>query len=240
MSVRLSFSAAAFACAASLFTTLALPAASAAPVEENALTSAQLAEVRQAVRAGQAAALGTLLKEGANPNFRMENGDTAFTYAMRADTPDVAQTLIDSGRLAVNEANRFGETPLMLAVFKGNKEIFEELLKRGADPKGGTNWTPLHYAATEGRTWFIERLLKAGVSPNVQTTSGVTPLIMAARKPSRDSVVMLLKAGAYRDYCTDKGESPADFARRSGDAELADYLAVKACAVKGRIKGAAR
>ena len=239
MSVRLSFSAAALLCAAALFSSLSVPAA-AAPVEENALTSAQLAEVRQAVRSGQAHALKTLLDEGANPNFRMENGDTAFTYAMRADTPDVAETLLNSGRFAVNDANRFGETPLMLAVFKGDQKIFEELIKKGADPKAGSNWTALHYAATEGRSWFIERLLKSGVNPNVQTTSGVTPLIMAARKPSRESVMMLLKAGAYRDYCTDKGESPADFARRSGDVELADYLAVKACTVKGRITGAAR
>lgn len=239
MSVR--FSAAALLCAAVLFPSLsASSSALAAPVEENALTSAQLAAVRQAVRAGQAHELKNLLDEGANPNFRMENGDTAFTYAVRADTPDVAEVLLNSGRLAVNEENRFGETPLMLAVFKGDQKIFEELIKKGADPKAGSNWTALHYAATEGRSWFIERLLKSGVNPNVQTTSGVTPLIMAARKPSRESVMMLLKAGAYRDYCTDKGESPADFARRSGDVELADYLAVKACTVKGRITGAAR
>ena len=124
----------------------------------------------------------------------------------------------------------------MMAVFKGNNELFNELLKAGADPKGGANWTALHYAATEGRTEMIEKLLALGVSPNVQTSSGVTPLIMAARKPSRASVMALLKAGAYRDYCTDKRESPADFARRAGDQELAKYLAVEACAVVGKKK----
>ena len=63
---------------------------------------------------------------------------------------------------------------------------------------------------------------------------------MAARKPSRAAVTMLLKAGAYRDYCTDTGQSPADFARRAGDKELAEYLAIPKCAVKGRItQGAA-
>ncbi|KAB7650077.1 ankyrin repeat domain-containing protein [Sutterella faecalis] len=209
---------------------------SAAPQEENALTSAQLAEIRQAVRAGQASVVEDLLKNGASPNFRMENGDTGFTYAVRADTPQVAEALLKSGKLALNDANRFGETPLMMAVFKGNNELFDELLKAGADPKGGANWTALHYAATEGRTEMIEKLLALGVSPNVQTSSGVTPLIMAARKPSRASVMALLKAGAYRDYCTDKRESPADFARRAGDQELAKYLAVEACAVVGKKK----
>lgn len=207
---------------------------SAAPQEENALTSAQLSEIRQAVRAGQASVVADLVKEGASPNFRMENGDTGFTYALRADTPEVAEVLLKSGKLALNDANRFGETPLMMAVFKGNDALFEELLKAGADPKAGANWTALHYAATEGRTEMVEKLLKLGVSPNVQTSSGVTPLIMAARKPSRASVMALLKAGAYRDYCTDKRASPADFARRAGDEELARYLAVETCAVVGK------
>ena len=208
---------------------------SAAPQEENALTSAQLSEIRQAVRAGQASVVEELIEKGASPNFRMGNGDTGFTYALRADTPQVAEALLKSGKLALNDANRFGETPLMMAVFKGNSELFDELLKAGADPKGGT-WTALHYAATEGRTDMIEKLLALGASPNVQTSSGVTPLIMAARKPSRASVMALLRAGAYRDYCTDKRESPADFARRAGDQELAKYLAIETCAVVGKKK----
>lgn len=171
----------------------------------------------------------------------MENGDTGFTYAVRAENYDVAEALLKSGRLNVNDLNKFGETPLMLAVFKGQDELFDELIAAGADPQRGGNWTPLHYAATEGRTEFIERLLKAGASVNIQTSSGVTPLIMAARKPSRAAVTMLLKAGAYRDYCTDTGQSPADFARRAGDKELAEYLAIPKCAVKGRIaQGAAK
>ena len=188
------------------------------------------------MRAGQASVVEELIEKGASPNFRMGNGDTGFTYALRADTPQVAEALLKSGKLALNDANRFGETPLMMAVFKGNSELFDELLKAGADPKGGTNWTALHYAATEGRTDMIEKLLALGASPNVQTSSGVTPLIMAARKPSRASVMALLRAGAYRDYCTDKRESPADFARRAGDQELAKYLAIETCAVVGKKK----
>ena len=61
----------------------------------------------------------------------------------------------------------------------------------------------------------------------------ITALDMAARKPSREAVMMLLRAGAYRDYCTDRGMSAADFAKKAGDEELAKYLAVKTCAVTG-------
>ena len=187
---------------------------------ENPLTSAQLETIRQAVRSANTRTLKQLLQKGLSPNFRMENGDTGFTYAVRAENYDVAEALLKSGRLNVNDLNKFGETPLMLAVFKGQDELFDELIAAGwsqffedltaagADPQRGGNWTPLHYAATEGRTEFIERLLKAGASANIQTSSGVTPLIMAARKPSRAAVTMLLKAGAYRDYCTDTDRLP--------------------------------
>lgn len=242
MTMAFRHTAAAALCAAAL---MLLPAARAAddgstwsdiaaPAGTNALTEAQLAEFRRAVKNDSEGAVRSLLKSGASPNFRMENGDTAFTWAVRSEQYGIASVLLDSGRLDVNELNRFGETPLMLAVFKGNLELFDALLAAGADPRRGGNWTPMHYAATEGRVKFIERLVKAGATPNVQTSSGVTPLMMAARKPSRGAVTALLRAGAYRDWCTDTGRTPADFARRAGDEDLAKYLAVETCSVRGK------
>lgn len=200
------------------------------------LNAAQLAEFRRAVRVGSVTAVRRLVSAGVNPNIRMENGDTAFTYAVRSDTPKVAEALLASKDFDVNDPNRFGETPLMLAVFKGDRELFEKLVARNADPNAGGNWNPILYAATEGRIDFIRRLLELGASPNVQTNAGVTPLVMAARKPSREAVMTLLRAGAWRDWCTERGDAPADFARRAGDEELAKFLAVERCAVKGPVR----
>lgn len=80
---------------------------------------------------------------------------------------------------------------------------------------------------------MMKRLIELGADVNAQTKAGITALDMAARKPSREAVMMLLRAGAYRDYCTDRGMSAADFAKKAGDEELAKYLAVKTCAVTG-------
>ena len=63
----------------------------------------------------------------------------------------------------------------------------------------------------------------------MQTYSGVTPLYMAARKPSREVVMTLLRAGSYRDLCNDKGQSPADAASNAGDEELSKFLAIEKC-----------
>ena len=208
--------------------------ADAVHVTDNPILAAKIEGFRSAIRAGNLSTIRDYMEEdGLNPNVMMGNGDTAFTYAMRADQPRVATLLLDSGKLNVNKPNRFGETPLMMAVFKGDKKIFERLLELGANPNGSKNWTALHYAAASGMNDFVKKLLELGADPNAQTKAGVTPLIMAARKPSRETVLTLLRAGAYRDYCTDRGLSPADFARKAGDDELADYLAVETCAVKG-------
>lgn len=214
---------------------LPLTDASAQHLTDDPLTAARIDELRRAVRTGNAAAAKRLLASGLAPNSLMENGDTLFTYAMRSDSPETAKVVMEAEGFDPNALNRFGETPLMLAVFKGNEAIFKRLLELGASTKGAPGkWTPLHYAATEGRRTFVDYLIEHGADVNAQTKAGVTPLMMAARKPSRVVVTQLLRAGAYRDYCTDKGMSPADFARNAGDDELADYLKVERCAVKGR------
>lgn len=214
---------------------LPLTDASAQHLTDDPITATRIDELRRAVRTGNAAAAKRLLASGLAPNSLMENGDTLFTYAMRSDAPETAKVVMEAEGFDPNALNRFGETPLMLAVFKGNEAIFKRLLELGASTEGAPGrWTPLHYTATEGRRTFVEYLIEHGADVNAQTKAGVTPLMMAARKPSRVVVTQLLRAGAYRDYCTDKGMSPADFARNAGDDELAEYLAIERCAVKGR------
>ncbi|EJX06124.1 ankyrin repeat protein [gut metagenome] len=170
---------------------------------------------------------------GVNPNLMLDSGDTPLTHALRYDDWSTVDVLLKSSLTDVSRKNRMGETPLMLAVFKNRRDYFDQLLQRGAGVNNAGGWTALHYAATNGRTEMLKRLLSLGADVNAQTQAGVTPLHMAARTPYRDCVLLLLKAGAFRDYCTNAGLSPADMARKAGDRELADYLAVERCAVRG-------
>lgn len=186
-----------------------------------------------ALRNGNASEVDRLLKEGITPNIILDNGDTPLTYAFRSDSWAVVKVLLKTPGININMENRHGETPLMMAVFKGRNDEFEQLLKAGAEVNKAKGWTPLHYAATEARIDLMKRLIDLGANVNAQTKAGVTPLDMAARRPNREAVMVLLRAGAYRDYCTDAGLSPSDFARKAGDDELAKYLAVETCAVRG-------
>jgi ankyrin repeat protein len=80
----------------------------------------------------------------------------------------------------------------MLAAIKGNVDIAERLIKKGADVNK-TGWTPLHYAASSGISHvayldqhaYIDRL-----------ANGTTPLMMAARYGFSEAVDLLLAKGA--------------------------------------------
>lgn len=159
----------------------------------------------------------------------LPEGDTPLTLALRAESKRSIDYLLGLEDVDVTKRNRFGESPLMLAVFKANDKAMETILERGGLPNERHGWSALHYAATQGNDEYVKKLLSLGADPNVRTNQGVTPLHMAARLPSRSVVLTLLRAGAYRNYCTTSGLSPADFAKKAGDDELAKYLAIERC-----------
>ena len=80
-------------------------------------------------------------------------------------------------RLNVKETT-FGMTALHVAASKGNKEIVELLLTRGADieAKEDTGRTALHTAAFRGYMEIVKYLLEKGAKINAQTNDGKTPL----------------------------------------------------------------
>jgi uncharacterized protein len=77
-----------------------------------------------------------------------------------------------------------GWTPLHCAAFKGDLEVVELLLDKGAPPDTRDNknkWTALHYAAAHGHSRLIAPLIKAGADPNaVSGPDRNTPLHVAA------------------------------------------------------------
>ena len=71
------------------------------------------------------------------------------------------------------------ETPLVLAVDSGHKEIAELLIDKGVDVNavgGLLGWTPLHWAASEGRKEVAELLIAKGADVNAKDEDGKTPL----------------------------------------------------------------
>lgn len=91
--------------------------------------------------------------------------------------------LLTEKPLNVNVLDENKMTPLQHAAYKGNKDIVQILLDRGADVKlceHQHNYTSLHFAALSGNTDICLALLMSGAKSTETNTVGRTPAQMAA------------------------------------------------------------
>jgi ankyrin repeat protein len=136
-----------------------------------------------------------LLARGLSPNLREPGGETALIVAMRYEAYGVAQLLMDQPGIDLEAKAPNGNTALMMAAFRQNKEAVLDMIKRGAqvNQKG---WTALHYAAAAGSTEITQLLLDHYAYIDAEAPSGMTPLMIAAREGQEKVVELLLEQGA--------------------------------------------
>lgn len=140
------------------------------------------------------------------------DGTTPLHYAVRDQ--DVAQVRALLREIPANVQNRYGVTPLVLAVEGGNLEIVNALIAAGADvnhalPEGET---VLMTAARTGNVAVLEALLRRDARLEVRDGFyGETALIWATAADHGGAVRALLGAGAD----INGRSSAASFARRN-------------------------
>ncbi len=102
----------------------------------------------------------------------------------------------------VNAADRWGDTPLLIASYRGYIEIVKLLLTAGADANVNPGrkihcFTALMAASENGHTEIVKLLLTAGADVNAaDKTEGVSPLLMTSLYGYTEIVKLLLTAGA--------------------------------------------
>ena len=106
-----------------------------------------------ATRRGDAAAVRTLLEEGADPNVAQGDGLSALHLAAQEGNLEVVELLLGAGA-KVEAKTQIGEyTPLHVASEGAHAAVVRALLEAGADPGAVTTTTgatPLHLAAENG------------------------------------------------------------------------------------------
>ncbi|MDC7222956.1 MAG: ankyrin repeat domain-containing protein [Spirochaetales bacterium] len=84
---------------------------------------------------------------------------------------------------------------------------------------------PLIESVLNGQYYISRLILEKGTDPDsVRDDRGYTPLLLAARVGNWEIVRLLLDYGARFDVSDEEGLSPADYARRSGRADLAALM----------------
>jgi len=111
---------------------------------------------------------------------------------------DGARKAIEQGADLEAKDPGTGASVLHYAVMRGNPEILQLLLSKGADvnsrTKNGT--TPLHTAVLYNRYEVAETLLNKGAEVDAKSSSGATPLAIATTARNRDIAEMLRARGA--------------------------------------------
>ncbi len=161
-------------------------------------TAADAADLIEAVRGRDHAAVATLLAQGADANARQPDGATALHWAAHHDDLETVQQLLAAGADA-GAANDYGATPVWLAATNGNAAIVAALLDAGADPNAAleSGETVLMAAARTGTPAAVAALLDAGAEiEGAQASKGQTALMWAVAENRLEVARLLLERGA--------------------------------------------
>ncbi len=163
------------------------------------LLAAAGTRVIDAVKAHDAAALRSLVKEHADVNAPEPDGTTALHWAAHSNDMEAVEILLRAGANA-KASSRYGVTPLSEAATYGSAAVVEALLKAGADPNTLTTErgeTVLMTASRAGNVDAVKVLLDHGANANAKETfRGQTALMWAAAENHPEVVKLLLAHGA--------------------------------------------
>ncbi len=206
---------------------LAVAVAILALVAPSAVAAETGAGMLALVKAGDAAAVRTLLATDAEAAHAAEvDGTTALHWAAHLDDEATVAALLAAGADAA-ATNRYGATPLSLASVNGNAAIIGRLLAAGADAGQASREgeTALMTAARSGDRAAVDLLLVHGADPNARETwRGQTALMWAAAERHLEATESLVRYGADVAERSDGEFTPLLFAVRAGDGAVARAL----------------
>ena len=167
----------------------------------------------QAIKSDDVPKLQRVLARGFDVNTVDPQGQFGLLVALREPSLKVASALIDTPKIDLNVVSIQGESPLMLAALKGQFELTQKMIQKGADVNK-VGWTPLHYAASTGQVNVMSFLLENYAYIDAASPNGTTPLMMASMYGSPESVKLLLDQGADPLLKNEQGLTALQFAER--------------------------
>ncbi|KAM4616662.1 KN motif and ankyrin repeat domain-containing protein 1a isoform 2-T2 [Polymixia lowei] len=165
-------------------------------------------------------------------NMADGNGNTALHYSVSHSNFQVVQKLLDADVCNVNQQNKAGYTPIMLAALAAveapkDMRIVEELFSKGdvnarASQAGQTG---LMLAVSHGRMDMVRALLAQGADVNIQDDEGSTALMCASEHGHVEIVKLLLAQPGCDATLSDSDESNAlSIALEAGHKDIAVLL----------------
>ncbi|MDB6056527.1 MAG: serine/threonine-protein phosphatase 6 regulatory ankyrin repeat subunit A-like isoform [Verrucomicrobiales bacterium] len=171
---------------------------------------------------GDADSVKELLAHGANPNkgALLKHGNTPLHVAAQRGFDKVIELLLTKYTNA-DLRNSAGQTPLMLAAWARHPQTVTLLIKNGANPSAYDRygWAALHTPwnakpADSDYTAVMEILVanKARINAKTGVPFGYTPIMGAAMAGDKETVELLLDAGAKVNDADEHGQTALSYA----------------------------
>jgi len=103
-----------------------------------------------------------------------------LVQAVRKNDTGAAKEIIESGKVEPLYTDSYGDTPLHIAAQKGNSQLVDLLLKKGAavNHQNSTGATPLHKAALSGSLKVVKQLRAENADHLIKNKAGLLPEMM--------------------------------------------------------------
>ena len=197
----------------------------------SARQAAAYSGLHKAAHDGDAAAIGRLLSDGADPEARDNNGRTPAHVAAFASHEDAVATLAKGGA-DVNALDGELYDMVTIAAVAGDVAMLKAALAAGNDPGLTTSrydGTALIAAAHLGHAEVVKTLIEAGAPldhiNNLGWTALIEAVILGDGGPRHQQTVRhLVEAGADKAIADRQGETPLDHARSRGYGEIIAIL----------------
>jgi len=170
-----------------------------------------------AIRTGNISLVKKFYQQKVNFLQYLQNGDTPFHIAVKFNNFEIVKFIAENiQNLNLNDQNFLGDTPLLIAIMNGNKDIFNYLLSREvidlniAENKG---YTPFIAACASGELDFVDKLCKRGCNIRLKTRDGQTAVHRAAFYGHQKVLIYLIKKLKMNVMIPDrKGNLPLHYA----------------------------
>ncbi|SEH27581.1 ankyrin repeat domain-containing protein [Chryseobacterium culicis] len=153
-----------------------------------------------------------------------EKVKSIFDIARNGTVADVQQLMKQNPDI-INQTNENGFSPLILACYRGNKDVADFLIDNVKD---------INYKSREGTALaglsikynkeLVEHLLKKKADPNIADETGYTPLFWAVKSGNKELVEQLLQYKADKTKKDAMGMTPFEYALQTNNKEIINLL----------------
>ncbi len=165
--------------------------------------------------------------------INLSNSDGLLSDYLEEKNEKMAKILLSRSDININEKNRSGETPLILAIKNEYEEIVELLLSKpdiNVNAKYSDDGeTALHYAIENKNKKIVELLLlQPNIDINIKDNSGTTPFHYASAFGNIEIIKLLISQQKINlDEKDDFGKTPLHYAVELGNKEVIQLLLIE-------------